>query len=294
MQSEIAIGMACLLMLIGLIVVSFLLAHWRRNRYRFSLRGLLLSFAVVGSTLFLVLQFVRPKIVHWWAIRQIYVSGGAVLFESDNQRDAGDLYSDLTIANAVDDVFIVHIGNDREALAIADQLRHVPEAKTLFLGRAVTDVGLTAVCNCGAHPSIEIVDFHSSQITEVGLVHLTKLPKLHTLFFNTCQLSDSDLKAFSRLPNVTSLTLLEEGPQANPGRFSNGGFEELGNAHNLESLVLVRLKISDRAAGCLHSLTNLKSLLIHRCHISDEAAAALRQALPRCKIKFTEPDAGWR
>src|SRR5688500_16714888 len=103
MQSEIATGTACLLTLGGLVVVIFLLVRWRRNRYRFSLRGLLLSFAVVGSMLFLFLQFVRPKIAHWWAIRQIYISGGAVLFESDYQREPGDLYSDVTIANAADD-----------------------------------------------------------------------------------------------------------------------------------------------------------------------------------------------
>jgi hypothetical protein len=235
--------------------------------------------------LFLFLQFVAPTVSHWWAVRQIYSSGGAVLFQDDYEPQSGNIYSDLSIANAAAAVLIVHVRSDAEAIAVAEQLKHLPEAKQVFFDGAVTDVGLTAICNSGPHPSLEIFDFASTPITAAGLARIKNLPRLHTLFFNTCPIRDADLTTLKLLTNVRNLTLLEEAQQANPGRFTDRGFVEIGKAEQLESLLLVNLNISDRAAGYLHSLLTLKSLRIIRCQISDEAVMSLRHALPSCQIE---------
>jgi hypothetical protein len=107
------------------------------------------------------------------------------------------------------------------------------------------------------------------------LARIKNLPRLHTLFLNTCPIREADLTALKSLKIVTNLTLLEEARQANPRRFTDRGFVEIGKAEHLESLLLVNLNISDMAAGHLHGLSNLKSLRIIRCRIPDEAVTSL-------------------
>jgi hypothetical protein len=86
---------------------------------------------------------------------------------------------------------------------------------------------------------------------------------------------------------------LEEAKQANPNRFSESGFQELGQLKSLEFLWFVRLNVSDGAARHLKGLTDLKTLRFSLCHISDQAVAELREALPNCEITVvrSEPSA---
>jgi Leucine-rich repeat (LRR) protein len=128
--------------------------------------------------------------------------------------------------------------------------------------------------------------FFQSPISAVGLSHLTNLPQLRELFFNTCPINDSDLASLKSIATLRRLTLLEEAKQANPNRFSERGFQEIGQLKSLDFLWLVRLKVSDAAARHLKGLTNLKMLQLSRCQVSDQAVAELREALPNCEIKI--------
>jgi hypothetical protein len=274
-------GVAAIIVLLALVMLSI---RWRRNGYRFSLRKLLAAFAVASCGLFGVMRFVMPTITHRWAVYNIDRSNGGVLFRQDVGTDSLSFHRSAISRNRWRDVDVVVASNDAEAIAVAAQLRHLPEVRQVHLFGAVTDAGLAAVCSIGSHPSLEGIELLGSPVTAAGLSHLAKLKQIRMLFFNTCPIHDFDLECLESLDDIRDLTLLEEGTTANPNRFTEPGFREVGQIKKLEKLWLANLKVSDAAARHLKNLTHLKRLQLSRCQISDEVIAELRQALPQCEV----------
>jgi hypothetical protein len=274
--------------LIAAIAIVMLLVRWHRNHFRFSMRAMLLTCTIIACTLFALLRFVLPLVAHRWAIQQVYESGGAVLFRKDEDKvtSGGSFYSDLDADNPWQDVAFLHAKSDAVALTVAEQLRRLPEADSLYLSAGVSDVGLAAICDAGTQSSMEMIDFCESHITATGLSHLARLPKLRKLFFNTCPINDADLASLKPLTSLRYLTLLEEGPRANASRFSEPGFQDISELKSLEFLWLCQLTVSDAAVSHLKSMTNLKTLRLSRCRISDAAMSELRGALLNCKFEI--------
>jgi hypothetical protein len=211
-----------------LIAAGLLLRRWRRNGYRFSLRKLLAAFAVIACGLFGVMRFLMPTITHRWAVYNIDRSNGRVLFRQDVGPDEHSLQRSIDSRNRWRDVESVVASNDAEAIAVAAQLRHLPEVHQVHLFDKVTDAGIAAVCSIGSHPSLEGIELLGSPVTAAGLSHLAKLKEIRWLFFNTCPIHDSDLECLKSLDSLRDLTLLEEGTPANPSRFAEPGFREIG------------------------------------------------------------------
>jgi len=174
-----AAAVAAVLFAMALAIAIFL--RWRRNRYRFSLRSLLISFTIIGCSIYTVVRFVVPIVMHRWAVQQMYYAGG-ILFHDDYQPNSGSIYSDPRTANPWRDVGILHARNDAEAIVIARQLKYLPETESIFLG-AVTDRGLAAICESEPTPSFDTLNLFESPVTAAGLSHLAKLKQLRTLFF---------------------------------------------------------------------------------------------------------------
>lgn len=266
------------------------------------MRAILLAFMLIGCALFAILRFVVPTVTHRWAIDNIYGSGGAVLFREDYQPNSGSIYSPDN-ANPWRDVAIVHARNDKEAVAVARELKHLPEAECMFLG-GVSDTGLTAICDSEPGSAFDTLDLLFCPITATGLTHLAKLTQLRTLFFNTCPIDDASLATLKSLDGLQNLILLEEGNKAaNPNRFTEAGFRELGQMKHLEYLWLAQLHVSAASASHLKGMTGLKRLRLSRRYltsgdesvadlrlISDETIADLRRSLPNCKIEVFPPD----
>ena len=251
---------------------------------------MLLACTLVGCALFVIIRFVEPIIRHRMAIQYIYSSGGAVLFREDDRPNFGGIYSDPTKDNPWRDVGMVHARSDTEAIAVARQLKYLPETECLYLKGGVSDKGLAAICDSEPTPSFDTIDLLNSPVTAAGLAHLAKLKQLRTLFFNSCPINDACLASVKSLDGLQNLTLLEEGSTANPNRFTEAGFREVGQMKNLRSLWLVQLQISTAAANHLKNLTRLDSLKLSRCLISDDSIAELRKALPQCKVEVYLPE----
>src|SRR6476660_9332942 len=100
MIADIAIIAVLVVAAIAAVIVAIaLLMRWRRNRFQFSLRTMLVSFAVLGCALFVILRWIAPAVAHRWAIENIYSSGGAILFRDDFQSGSANIYSDPSTAN---------------------------------------------------------------------------------------------------------------------------------------------------------------------------------------------------
>jgi hypothetical protein len=193
MMDLIVIAVAGAAVLLVVLAAIILLIRWRRNRFRFSIRSLLLLFALIGAALFALMRFVTPIVAHRWAIKNIYDSGGGLLFREDYNPDSSTVYSDKRKANQWRDVLILHLGNDQEAMTVASQLKRLPEAEQITLSSRVTDNGLAAICNNGMNSSISIVELHGSPVTAAGLSQLRSLKHFRTLLFDTCPIHESDL-----------------------------------------------------------------------------------------------------
>src|SRR6476661_630182 len=123
-------SVAVILLVAILIAAGFLFRRWRRNAYRFSLRGLLLTFVVVACALFVAIRFVVPTINHRWAVYNIDRYGQIVFL---NDWDAGGLTASNKSFNRWRDVEIVHVATDADASDLVTQLRSLPEVAEVSL-----------------------------------------------------------------------------------------------------------------------------------------------------------------
>ncbi len=278
----IVLGTTAVALLAALVVGVVLLVRWRRRRYRFSLRALLLTFLVVGCGLFAVQRFLLPVLQHRWAIWQIHSAGGSITpedFEDAHLRPPNHWQSQ-NIWSGVSDVAA---DGDREAIAVAQHLASVPELQCANL-HYVTDAGLEAICRAAPHTSISNIGLYRSHISGNGVSDMSGLKNLRQLFLNTCQLDDAALDRFRSIPDLRYLYLLEWGKPPNPTRFTETSFAEIGRLKNLELLSLGGLEVPDAAARHLHNLKRLKTLRLTYCQVSDQALEELREALPDCQL----------
>jgi len=282
------LGITAVTVLLAVVVAGILFIRWRRNRYRFSTRALLVTVAVLCCGLFAIVRFVVPIFEHRWAVRQIHASGGTTLFPEDyasyEEKHKAGYESSRSRRNYWRDVSAIRARGDREAIAAAEHLASIPELQMVDLYR-VTDAGLGAICQIAPHPSLKYINLFECHITGTGLSDLSNLKNVLGLFFNTCQVDDAALARFKSMPALRDLWLIEEGKSADPSRFTEKSFAEIGRIESLELLRLTNLRISDDAARQLHSLKRLKTLSLGYCQISDTAVEELRTALPDCEVK---------
>lgn len=288
---------AAIALIIG---VAALFSRWRRNRYRISLRAVLLLFVLVSLATYAILHHLVPLVAHRRAVNRIYISGGAVLFRADFDSNSGQFYSGVD-SNPWGDVLMVHVRSNAEAAGIAPQLKHLPEVEVLNLG-GVTDHGLIEICNSGASEALETINLLGSPVTAKGLSRLADLKQLRTLLINTCPIDDQALAELKDSENIQNLTLLEEGKTRNPNRFTETGFESLSRMTGLEYLFLAGIRITPESASHLKRMTQLKRLRVSRhlvggpedaadqSLVSDEIIADIHRSLPNCQIEIFPRD----
>jgi 4-amino-4-deoxy-L-arabinose transferase-like glycosyltransferase len=182
--------------------------------------------------------------------------------------------------------------DDNRAGVVAHELVNLPEVKRFCL-IDVSDKGLTEICNAAADRSIDGLYFIESPVTSRGLNRLATVKSVWHLSFNTCPISDGDLTPLKTVSGLKALSLVEEDNNANPARFSERGFQQVGQIEGLNRLLMVGLTISDASAVYLKTLSNLKSLIIRNCRISDESVSELRKSLPTCQVDTDGPIPEW-
>jgi len=283
----ILVALSALLALIG---TGVLFTRWRRNRYRFDIRTLLILFALLGGGIFTLQRFIVPICAHRWAIHTVYESGADVVFRDDAFEASEGLYNDPRIDNAWREVRLLQCSTDGQTATVASQLKNLSEAKGLILFGGVTDKGLKAICENGMNSSLGEIVLFETPVTATGLAELAKLNQLQMLTFRSCPIKGADLTGLTSVATLRNLILQERGSSANPNRIDKLGFRAIGQMQNLENLGLDNLSISDEAAGELKNLKQLKMLSLFNCQISYAAINNLRQALPQCKLVVAKDD----
>jgi hypothetical protein len=125
----------------------------------------------------------------------------------------------------------------------------------------------------------ELVIWWATGITDAGVGHLKRLPRLRMVNISLSPLSDESLRDLAELPGLEDLQLRGK-------KFSNQGLIHLSRAKGLKSLVL-RMdvsEISDEGLKHLEGLMNLRRLRLEKTTVSAEAKARLLKAIPSLEI----------
>jgi hypothetical protein len=158
------------------------------------------------------------------------------------------------------------------------ELRTQRGIKTLHLGgETITDKGLASVAELT--DLRELFIWWATGITDAGVGHLKRLPRLRMVDINLSPLSDESLRDLAELPALQDLHLQGK-------KFSNQGLIHLARARGLKSLVL-RMdvsEISDEGLKHLEGLMNLRRLHLDKTNVSAEAKARLLKAIPSLEI----------
>jgi hypothetical protein len=174
-------------------------------------------------------------------------SGSSTSIQLDRQVVSDADFTKLSTAAGLTELKLAkaHI-SDASLAALVD----LPLA-TLVLGEApITDAGLEQLPT-----SIKILNLTGAQVTDAGLAHLRRLPRLELLRLGSAKVTDAGLEQIARLPGL---------------RF----------------LILVGTPITDAGLDHVERLSQLESLYLEGTAVTDAGLSKLKQARPDLHIHW--------
>ena len=283
------------------ILVFAVLGEWIRQRFRFSMRSLLLimtAFAVVMALFAQQVIRARRDRVAALLIQRV---GGSVTY--DFQNDSGDWFvtqSGILLPNwlrqfAGDEMFgqVVAVnfwGSHCQDEDLAVVCRQLDDIKSIRVARSrITAEGIEHLRHL---KSLETLEVESVQLSAKGVRHLAELPQLREMrlvgtgpsrealaelpklralrsLFAPTDLSDADLEAMSGMERLDELIL-------RGSLLTDAAIPHIGNwAEHLQTLVLIQTQLTDAGVRELVEVCaphgKLEHLGLHGAPITDEA-----------------------
>lgn len=136
--------------------------------------------------------------------------------------------------------------------SIAAYLKLYPRLHLILSGPGISDHSLQGL---GGLSNVEVLDMRFTQVTDIGVRIVAKLPRLRKLYLSRTSVSDETVSAFEELKR-------------------------------LEELFLSDTRITDASVRNLSRLKELKRLSIRGTRISGRSFEDLKTALPNCRIQY--------
>jgi serine/threonine protein kinase len=186
----------------------------------------------------------------------------------------------------VSDAGLVHLETASQLKGLNLSCKNVSDAglkhlKTLtsleslaLSGSAVTGTGLE---HLNALPELKRLELRATGVNDTALERLA-LPKMTYLVLGQTKITSAGLKHLKALGQLQHLLL-------DSTEVDDAGLEHLAALSNLQALYLQHTRVSDAGIEHLKALTNLGILDLSNTKVTASGAEALRQALPKCKIK---------
>ena len=294
------------------LAVCFLVAQFVRQRFKLSMRTLLVAMTILGVLFGLIGTQVMETRRQQADVARIERLGGVVRYDFQ-PTDDGNGWFNSPLGIPLPTWVRTVLGDDmfRDVVAIS-----------LWNSQA-TDNDLANLSQ--KFPRLMSVDIDDSAVTDQGLAHLRGLQRLDQLRLNGAQatsegfrqlgdtsrietlqligpeVSGATLQAVSACSNLQAVFLtdtscgdadlayLEQLPQLHFLSITGPSFTDDGLAHlqevpGLQSLVLLSLPtITDAGLAHLREMNGLRHLYLPG-HLSDEAVGELQAALPQCSI----------
>jgi len=281
--------------------------HPRRRFFRYSLRTLFVVVTVACILMGTVAKRARDRKL---AVEAILEMGGVVTYEHEDSNSPTEPPGPVWLRQIVGDeyFFIVdHVGlGSRKAkdLSLAPISRLTELRSLSLIGPEITADGLVHLRGL---TNLWNLSFTATQVTDEGLVHLEGLTELgwlalmetettdeglghlkdmtgmRYLFLNGTEITDAGLV---HLDGMTKLLTLELGGT----QITDAGLVRMGDFSELRNLTLDDTQITDAGLMHLSGLTYLSGLRIRDTRVTDEGVKKLQQALPNCKIEYTDKD----
>src|SRR5262249_40594166 len=123
------------------------------------------------------------------------------------------------------------------------------------------------------------LDLENTQVTDAGLVTLTRLSGLQELDLSNTRVTDAGVAHLATFTDLRKLRLADM-PQV-----TGEGISNLWGLTKLESLSLEGMELGKLGLGCLKELKNLKTLSLKNTVVSAADIADLQRALPGLEVE---------
>ena len=134
------------------------------------------------------------------------------------------------------------------------RLKQLHSLEELYLDSCpVSDLAIGHLANNNVVPNLTCLDLADTDLTDVGISHIAKFPKLERLSLFYCNISNSGLRHISKLTNLQILNL-------DSRDISDDGLRHLCVLQNLKSLDIFSGRITDSGCGYIAKITSLEML----------------------------------
>jgi serine/threonine protein kinase len=156
---------------------------------------------------------------------------------------------------------------------------HVPVGRALLLDSFATDEDMKYVRQLS---NLRQLDLCGGTVSDVGIEHVAGLVELRHLDLAETKVNDAGLTHLAGLRKLRYLCLKYTG-------VNDAGLSHLGGLRSLRKLDLLETTVSDTGLVYLERLNRLDSLSLgHKStKLTTRGVIRLSQALPKCKIHFT-------
>ncbi len=268
------------------------------RRFRFSLRALLIIFALVAAGFAWINYRVSLAREQRLAVESILAGGGGVSYAESFQPAArgivregdpfpGNWYTNLLGENPhlqINGAVVGDLQQSRRGLRSYPingdhNLQFVPQLASIqFLdarGQSVTDAGL---CHLQNVTSLQRLNLSSSAITDDGMDSLVHLEQLEILILTGTVVTDAGVSVISQLPKLRTLNL-------SGTHVTSAVLQELHSLPDLRNLMLDDTIVGGQPPESL-SLPRLESLSLARTNVGDEWVPLIVQLQRLKEIDF--------
>ena len=273
------------------VAVAVIWRWWRlpgERRFRFSMRGMLIGIALFA----LWFGVVGTDVLRWGReaaaiaeLQQHYVTTPEYYYldyfgHGPLVRRFG--YDPFAGAH---DIEILH---DQGLAALLEHADDLPGLEGVnFEGGWISDAALARVEELNRLPELRFGTIARCRITDAGLERLAAWKKLEELhLYNCAKITDAGLAHLKKLPNLKSLTLLQENKGKMP--VTDAGLAHVADLQQLRELRIVRIPVTDDGIAQLQRLKSIEHIHFTQAKVTEEGVNALCEALPDCLVTWEE------
>jgi hypothetical protein len=260
--------------LLAIFVCSIAGVQLVRNRFRFGMRAILISFAMLSVAFaFVNAQWIRPytsrincKVLHEHDI-------STCRFDDGIQRWV-QIDDEVTWIDPAYDESL----SERSLLAI----ERLPKLDEIILCAYITDQGVARISQYHGNRRLQLGLF-APGITDRGLEFLKDRQWLRALSICGAAVTDAGLVIVSGFDQLEELGL-QDGYPLGTTRITDEGWRSIGRMNNLRKLTIWKLPITDKGLTHLAGMRGLRSLVLSETKCTQAGVADLQRKLPHCKI----------
>lgn len=268
-----------LLTTFGFFATWRLMLAWAKRNFQFSLRGMLITMSLLAITIGAVTSQLHQRMRLGQAVLNVAENGAYPEHwtgEDENWLEANIGYDPFGELQSIE------VRTDQAVPSLLHNSDAFTGLKHLSFWSGTTDASVKYAAEFNKLPKLTRGSFYNTQITDNGMQLLGDWARVRQLFFNGGAFTDKGLLHLTNLPELESLFIL--GDEIGILPITDKGLTHVGKMANLKKLHLIGIPITDAGLANLQDLTYLERLVIRRTNVTENGLRSLCQALPNCLV----------